>query len=102
MEVMCIYENADRYTAENKEREDCHHGDKQNVHHVHGGAGWLARLCAWFNDGGRGLDQLNGRSGLNRQSLVGLRNWVLEIHASGALKASKFNVHHEGFYGEKD
>jgi hypothetical protein len=44
MEVMCVHENADPYAAENKEREDCHHADEQNIHQVHGGAGWLASL----------------------------------------------------------
>lgn len=57
MEVMCIHENADPYTAEDKEREDCHQADEKNIHQVHGGAGWLASLCAGrFNDGDRGLD----------------------------------------------
>jgi hypothetical protein len=57
MEVMRIHENADRYTAENEERKNCHQGDEQNIHQVHGGAGWFASLCSsWFNDGSRGLD----------------------------------------------
>jgi hypothetical protein len=56
MEVMRIHENADPYTAENKERDDCHQGDEQNIQEVHGGAGWLGRCEGWFKDGGRGLD----------------------------------------------
>jgi len=57
MEVMGIHEDADPYTAENKERDDCHQCDEQNIQEVHGGAGWLAGRCeGWFKDGGRGLD----------------------------------------------
>jgi hypothetical protein len=57
MEVMRIHENADPYTAENNERDDCHQADEHNIYDVHGGAAWLySGWAGWFNNGSRGLD----------------------------------------------